>query len=140
MEITLGYTCDGVDFSIVAETLRTVGMAHHDPEVHQKAFENSHTTIFAYDGGRLVGFGRAICDDAYQAAVYDCAVWPDYQGQGIGAMIMMAILERVSHCNVILYAAVGKEGFYERLGLSRMKTGMARFMDQDKARDKGFVE
>lgn len=79
-------------------------------------------------------------DDAYQAAVYDCAVWPDYQGQGIGAMIMKAILERVSHCNVILYAAVGKQGFYERLGLNRMKTGMARFMDQVKARANGFVE
>lgn len=140
MGINLGYTCDGVDFSIVAETLETVGMAHHNPAVHQKAFGNSHTTVFAYDGDRLVGFGRAISDDAYQAAVYDCAVWPEYQGQGIGAMIMKAIMERVSHCNVILYAAVGKEGFYEKHGLNRMKTGMAKFMDQDKARAKGFVE
>ncbi len=140
MEITLRYNCDGVDFSIVADTLKTVGMAHHAPEVHKKAFENSHTTVFAYDGGRLVGFGRAISDDAYQAAVYDCAVWPEYQGQGIGAMIVKAILERVSHCNVILYAAVGKEGFYQEIGLSRMKTGMARFMDQNSARTKGFIE
>jgi hypothetical protein len=32
-------------------------------------------------------------------------------------------------CNVILYASPGKEDFYRKLGLRRMKTGMARFQN-----------
>lgn len=53
---------------------------------------------------------------------------------------MIAILYRVSFCNVILYAAMGKEGFYERHGLRRMKTGMARFLNPETAQAKGFTE
>jgi predicted N-acetyltransferase YhbS len=87
-----------------------------------------------------VGFGRAISDDAYQAAVYDMAVVPEYQRQGIGTTIMKHILTRVRHCNVILYAGVGKEPFYEKIGLRRMKTGMALFKESAAMQQKGFTD
>lgn len=106
MNLRVTFDCAGVDWNIVSGTLKRVGMAHYEPDVHRKAFENSHTAVFVYDGDRLVGFGRAISDDAYQAAVYDMAVVPEYQRQGIGATIMEHILSRVRHCNVILYAGI----------------------------------
>ena len=115
-------------------------MAHHEPDVHKRAFEASHTTVFLYDADRLIGFGRAISDGAYQAAVYDCAVHPDFQGKGLGRTIMDAILAQVSHCNVILYASPGKEGFYEKHGFRKMKTGMARFTKSEAMREGGFTE
>jgi GNAT superfamily N-acetyltransferase len=124
----------------VADILEQVDMAHYAPEVHAKAFRASHTTVFVYDGDRLVGFGRAISDGAYQAAVYDCAVLPEYQGHKLGSRIMNAVLDGVGNCNVILYAAPGKEGFYQKQGFSRMKTGMARFVRPDIMRERGFIE
>jgi len=87
-----------------------------------------------------VGFGRAISDDAYQAAVYDMAVAPEYQGEGIGSSIMEHILNRLQHCNIILYSAVGKEPFYEKMGLRRMKTGMALFKKASEMQEKGFTD
>ena len=120
--------------------LQRVGMAFYEPDVHRKAFENSHTTVFVYDGEQLVGFGRAISDDAYQAAVYDMAVAPEYQGQGIGSGMMEHLLNRLRHCNTILYAAVGKEPFYEKMGLRRMKTGMALFKKAAEMKEKGFTD
>jgi len=132
--------CSGIDWSFVSSTLQRVGMAYYEPDIHRKAFENSHTTVFVYDGEQLVGFGRAISDDAYQAAVYDMAVAPEYQGQGIGTTIMKHILNRLRHCNVILYAAVGKEPFYEKMGLRRMKTGMALFKQAIEMQKKGFTD
>src|SRR5210317_1999409 len=109
MEVDVRQDCAGVDWTTVSETLKNVGMAHHEPDVHKRAFEASHTTVFLYDADRLIGFGRAISDGAYQAAVYDCAVHPDFQSKGLGRTIMDAILAQVSHCNVILYASPGKE-------------------------------
>ena len=140
MNVELKFDCAGVDWAFVSETLRRVGMASRAPELHRKAFEASHTVVFAYANGQPVGFGRAISDGAYQAAVYEMAVVPEFQKQGIGAHIMRAILDRLPGCNVILYASPGKEDFYRKLGLRRMNTGMARFQHPDAMAQKGFTE
>lgn len=87
-----------------------------------------------------MGFGRAISDGAYQAVVYDCAVLPDYQGRKLGSLLMRHILSGVSGCNILLYAAPGKEGFYEKHGFRKMKTGMALFSNAEFMREKGFTE
>ena len=86
MEVKLKYDCGGVDWAAVSDTLKRVGMANRAPELHQKAFEASHTAVFAYSNDQLVGFGRAISDGAYQAAVYEMAVVPEFQRRGIGAL------------------------------------------------------
>jgi len=39
-----------------------------------------------------------------------------------------------------LYAAPGKERFYEKLGFRRMKTGMALFLNRERMQMKGFTE
>ncbi len=140
LNIDIRYDCAAVDWKTVSETLASVGMASYAPETHQRAFEASHTTVFAYHDGRLIGFGRAISDGAYQGAVYDVAVAPEFQRQGIGRLIMTRILERLAGCNVILYAAPGKEVFYQKLGLRRMKTGMALFRNPEFMKGKGFTE
>jgi len=140
MNLVIREDCAAVDWQTVAAILKQVGMASYDPDLHQKAFEASTAVVFAYRSDRLIGFGRAISDDAYQAAVYDCAVLPEFQGQGIGRRIMDVILARLTHCHVILYASPGKEGFYRKLGFRHMKTGMARFINRDAMRDRGFTE
>ena len=140
MEVDVKQDCIGVDWKTVSETLKSVEMAYYEPDVHRKAFEDSHTTVFVYHADRLIGFGRAISDGAYQAAIYDCAVLPEFQGKGVGKIIMKNILPRISHCNVILYATPGKEGFYQTLGFRRMKTGMALFKKSESMRERGFTE
>ena len=127
MQYTITTDCAGVDWQAVSGTLRRVGMAWHDPDVHKRAFEASHTAVFVYDQTRLIGFARAISDGEYQGAIYDMAVIPDAQGNGIGRVILQTILKRLPNCNLILYAAPGKEGFYRKLGFGAMKTGMALF-------------
>ena len=115
-------------------------MAHYAPDIHQKAFEASHTTVFVWHAGQLIGFGRALSDGVYQAAVYDVAVVPEYQGKGVGSIVMNNILSNVPGCNVILYASPGKEDFYATLRFRKMKTGMALFKNPVAMADKGFTE
>ncbi len=140
MTIRVEDGCTGVDWNGVQGILKRVGMGYHAPGIHQKAFEASYATVFLYDGSQLIGFGRAISDGAYQAAIYDCAVHPDFQGKGLGKKIIEALMAQVSHCNVILYASPGKEGFYRKYGFRRMKTGMACFRNPNAMAERGFTE
>jgi len=140
MELDIKQSCFSVDWKSVSELLKCVGMTYHEPDVHRQAFEASHTTVFVYHADRMIGLGRAISDGVYQAAIYDCAVLPEFQGQGIGTVIMKQLLARVSNCNVILYASPGKEGFYRKHGFRKMKTGMAQFQKEAVMRERGFTE
>jgi GNAT superfamily N-acetyltransferase len=127
MELKIITDCSGIDWQFIADSLKKVGMAYHKPEVHRRAFEASHTTVFIYEESRLIGFGRAISDGEYQGAIYDVAVLPQAQGKGVGKVIIQTILDRLPNCNFILYATLGMEGFYKNLGFRFMKTGMAVF-------------
>jgi len=140
MDIEIKSDCSGVDWNLVSDTLREVGMGYHEPDVHRKAFENSYATIFLYHDNRMIGFGRAISDGAYQAAIYDVAIKPDYQRKGLGSTIIENILARLPRCNIILYASPGKEPFYIRHGFRKMKTGMAHFTNAERMAEKGFTD
>jgi ribosomal protein S18 acetylase RimI-like enzyme len=144
MEVEIRHDCSGIDWQVVSETLKDVGMAYYEPRLHKKAFENSHTRVYVFHQDKLIGFGRAISDGAYQAAIYDVAVIPELQHKGIGRTIIEAILEEIRAeipvCTFILYASPGKEDFYRKLGFRRLKTGMAMFPDPEVAKQKGFTE
>jgi hypothetical protein len=139
-ETDIKFDCSGVNWKEVSETLKRVGMSYGDPDFHRKAFENSHTTVFVYHDSQLIGFGRAISDGVCQAAIYDVAVAPEFQKNGLGTTIIKQILTRLSHCNIILYASPGKEGFYKTLGMRKMMTGMALFIKAEEKRERGFTE
>lgn len=140
MNLRLQFDTANIDWNIVVELLKSVGMAYKTSEIHKRAFNNSHTVVFVFDEENLIGFGRAISDGEYQAAIYDVAVLPGYQGKGIGKMIIQAMVKNIPDCNFILYASPGKENFYEKENFKRMKTGMALFVDGQRMRQNGFIE
>jgi len=140
LDIEIKHELPDSGWKIVSQTLKEVDMAFYEPHVHKKAFEMSHTRIFAYQDGRLIGFGRAISDGVYQAAIYDVAVIPEFQGRGIGTIIVKNILSNLPSCNFILYTMPGKEDFYKKLGFRKMKTGMALFVKADDMKSRGFTE
>jgi predicted GNAT family acetyltransferase len=140
MELEIQLNCVDVNWRFVAETLKRVGMAYAEPAAHKKSFENSQVTVFIHREGQLIGFGRAISDGVFQAAIYDVAIIPEYQTQGIGTIIIKTIMDKLSNCNFILYAAPGKEGFYQTLGFRKMKTGMALFLKAEQMKERGFTD
>ena len=140
MELEIKLDCADVNWPFVAETLKRVGMAYAEPAAHRKSFENSQVAVFIYRESQMIGFGRAISDGVFQAAIYDVAVIPAYQARGIGTIIIKTIMDKFSDCNFILYAAPGKEGFYQKLGFRKMKTGMALFRKARQMKERGFTE
>lgn len=136
----LRQSCDGVDWAAVRDLLKEAGMSFHDADKHRRAFQAAYAVVFAYDGEALIGCGRALSDGVYQAALYDIAVLPSYQGGGLGRRLVEALMADLDHCNVILYASPGKEDFYRKLGFRGLKTGMARFLRADAMSARGFTE
>ena len=140
MKLRFQFNTKNINWELVPALLQKVGMGFHSAEKHKRAFQNSHTVVFVFDNENLVGFGRAISDGEYQAAIYDVAILTEYQGKGIGKMIIQHILDRTTGCNHILYAAPGREDFYQKINFKRMKTGMALFVDSKRMQQNGFTE
>lgn len=140
MNFRLQHNCADINWNDVSEVLKIVGMTSREGEIHAKAFQNSHTVVFVFDEDKLIGFGRAISDGVCQAAIYDVAILPDYQGKGLGKLIIDTIVSKTLQCNFILYASPGKEFFYEKLNFRKMKTGMALFLNAERMKERGFTE
>ncbi|MCL6477264.1 MAG: GNAT family N-acetyltransferase [Peptococcaceae bacterium] len=140
MEYNVVTDCRNIDFNEVREVIEKAGLAARPAEIVQKAFANSYVSVFVFSGEKLVGVGRAISDGAYEAGVYDIAVLPEYQGKGLGKVIMDEIIGRLQGMNIILYAMPGVENFYRKLGFRKMLTGMAKFVYVDLMKNRGFTE
>ena len=73
------------------------------------------------------GFGR-IGRLVYRALVEDVIVHPDHQGQGVGQMLLDAV---VAHSGVrdleVVFLFTSKPGFYERFGFKTTDQGMYRY-------------
>lgn len=132
--------CLNIDFNAVRELLKSVDMGYYDADKHQQAFLHSAAVTFVFDGQRLIGCGRAISDGVYSAAMYDIVVSADYQGHGLGKMLVQRLMDKLTDCNIILFASPGKEVFYQKLGFRKMLTGMARFTNAPRMIQRGFVE
>jgi ribosomal protein S18 acetylase RimI-like enzyme len=87
---------------------------------------HTDVAITAWDGNRLVGFGRVLTDYVYRASIWDVIVDNAYQGQDIGTQIIQRILEHPDLKRVELFwLCTRSPGFYEKLGFSsNEQTGM----------------
>ena len=97
------------------------------PEELYHALLHSHSLISAWDGERLVGIGNAI-SDGYLVVYYPhLLVHPDYQGRGIGQMIVRAMQGKYGHFHMQMLTADGRAiEFYKKAGFER--AGMTESM------------
>ena len=99
---------------------------HRALEQAQAMLAKTDVVISAWDGTRLVGFGRVLTDYVFRASIWDVIVDRDYQGRKIGTEIVRRILEHPTLQQVELFwLCTRMPGFYERLGFSaKEQTGM----------------
>jgi len=134
-------TTDNLDWDELARLYAIAPLGTKQPDKLKIAFGNSMFKLFVYDAGKLVAAGRALADGADCAYLCDIAVHPEYQGRGLGKALVSKLVQLSrGHKKIILYAAVGKESFYKKLGFKRMKTAMALFENQAQALERGLVD
>ena len=93
------------------------------PEQTRLAMEHTLFRISVFDGDRIIGMARMIGDMGLDYYIKDVVVIPEYQGRGIGRMMINELLDFVKHNGidgtdifVELCAAPDKVPFYEKLG------------------------
>jgi GNAT superfamily N-acetyltransferase len=100
------------------------------PEQAAVALDHTLASVVVYDDEECVGLGRLLGDASIYWLLVDIWVVPRLQGQGVGTEIVERLLDHIkttavpgTSVSVILMAARGKEGFYERFGFRRRPHG-----------------
>lgn len=106
-----------------------------DEKSIKRAIKNSSFAVSAYSSDQLVGFERAMSDKILYATIYDVMVLPNYQGQGIGQVLVESIAKQCKDAGVNSihsFAAESTEGFYNQLGFQAMPANMPGMRYQPK--------
>ena len=90
------------------------------PELLIKALRNSHSLISAYRGNQMIGLGNAI-SDGYLVVYYPhLLIHPDYQGRGVGRLIMQRFQDKYGGFHQQMLVADGDAiTFYRKCGFER---------------------
>jgi GNAT superfamily N-acetyltransferase len=129
-----------IDWEALSELYRVAPLGIKPPTALETVFTNSMFNCFVYDGGNVVGAGRALADGIDCAYIADIAVHPDHQGRGLGRAIIERLVKAATgHKKIILYANPGAEGFYAKLGFYPMNTAMAIWQDPVAAIESGVL-
>ena len=134
------HSSDEVDWDALSHLYRIAPLGEKKPADLKVVFSNSLFKSFVYEGGKLIGAGRALADGMDCSYICDIAVHPDHQGAGLGKDIVSSLVAlSKGHKKIILYAVAGKEPFYRKLGFRRMLTAMAIFANQEQALQSGLI-
>ena len=84
----------------------------------------SQAVVSAWNGSRLVGFGRATSDGVFRAALWDVVVAGEYQGQGLGRRVVETLLQAPALVAVerVYLMTTNSAGFYEQLGFTAVES------------------
>lgn len=106
------------------------------PDLLYKALTNSDSLITAWDGNRLVGLGNAISDGHLVVYYSHLLVHPDYQGKGIGRMIVDRFQKKYGDFHQQTLTADGKAiDFYQKCGFGKAGSTQSMWIYQGDEHD-----
>ena len=71
-------------------------MGNKKENIVEEALNNTLYSLCAYNGDKLIGYGRIIGDKTIFLYIQDIMVIPEYQSQKIGTGIMNKLIEKVN--------------------------------------------
>ena len=92
----------------------------------RKMIGNASRTVVAFDGTRIVGFARALCDEASNGYIGTVAVAVDKRGYGIGRELVNRLMGDDNGITWVLRAGRGSEAFWKKMGFSESAVAMER--------------
>nr|QJH88216.1 Ycf52 [Pterocladia lucida] len=89
----------------------------------RRAIDHSFLTVSLLvkeqDQQRLIGFARATSDTTFNATIWDVVVHPDFQGKGLGKILMDQIVKQLRYYDIstiTLFADPQVVSFYRNIG------------------------
>jgi GNAT superfamily N-acetyltransferase len=120
MDIQIKETLDVNQADIIAIYKANGWSSAEKPDLLYQALLNSHSFVTAWDGERLIGLGNAL-SDGYLVVYYPhLIIHPDYQGKGIGKLILNKLQEKYVGFHQQILVADGKAiDFYKKCGFEK---------------------
>ncbi|GIP53262.1 GNAT family N-acetyltransferase [Paenibacillus vini] len=82
-------------------------------------FKNSTLVISAWNDDRLIGFVRVLSDKIFRSIIYDLAIDPEFQDQGIGRELIKRCVEHFPDSEWLVQTTEKISGYYEKIGFKR---------------------
>ena len=116
------------DYEPVRQFLSEVGRGQRvgDAEKFKKMMGNTGRAVVAFEGGRVVGFARALCDEVSNGYISMVAVAADVRGRGIGGELVQRLVGDDRGITWVLRAGRGSGGFWEKMGFKSSEVAMER--------------
>ena len=116
------------DYESVRQFLSEAGWEHRvsDLEQFKTMMENTKRTVIAFEGSRVVGFARALCDEVSNGYISMVAVAPDRRGQGIGRALIQRLTSDGDTITWVLRAGHGSDEFWEKVGFRSSGAAMEK--------------
>lgn len=97
-----------------------------DTEKFQKMMENASRTVVAFEGKRIVGFARALCDDVSNGYIGTVAVAEDFRRKGVGRGLVERLMGDDKNITWVLRAGRGSEKFWRKMGFTISDVAMEK--------------
>lgn len=99
-----------------------------DVDRFRTMLEASNLTVLAHDGNEIVGFARALCDDASNGYISMVAVAPEHRRRGIGRELVTRLMSGDTEGRItwVLRARPDSVGFWTSLGFTPSTIAMER--------------
>ena len=97
-----------------------------DVERFRKMIENASRTVVAFDGEKLVGFARALCDDVSNGYIGTVVVAKDRRGNGVGRELITRLMGDDPQITWVLRAGHGSTEFWNKMGFADSSVAMER--------------
>ena len=109
------------------ELFSSVDWENRDNVKINKHRESSCFAVCIYDHDKIIGMARVVGDGSYYT-VYDVVTRQEYQGKGIGKILMTEVVnwyKSIEDDDTYLYlgSSLGKEVFYEKFGFKSRPYG-----------------
>ncbi|MEK6337204.1 MAG: GNAT family N-acetyltransferase [Acidobacteriota bacterium] len=118
------------DYEGLREFLSEQGWAERvrDPARFQAMLDRSDRAVLALEGDTIVGFARALCDDASNGYISMVAVAANRRRQGIGRKLVDRLLSGDADGRITWVLRAGRDSaeFWKRLGFSPSSIAMER--------------
>jgi len=90
----------------------------------RRMLAGSAAVVSLWRGKRLVGFARASSDGVFRAVLWDVVIPEDLQGQGLGRMLVEALLgtPRLRRVERVYLMTTNSGGFYRQLGFEQVSS------------------
>ena len=101
----------------------SAGWGELPQDMVETSLANSYATFSVKSGGKVIAMARLLGDGAMSFFLKDLVVVPEYQGSGLGRILLTHVEEYIRtqlksdwEGYLQLVSAKGKEGFYQKLG------------------------